>query len=140
MYVDVAAMPSQDRGSTPLTSTNFKLKNGRFAPFLPHVLMGRGFLGGIDCLGTEKERSVVMVSLQNKRKYKRMSTLQGKLRRRSKGGQFSYRLIVASGIRKEFALGTTDPKVACQKASKPLILSEKRKFNERMDSKTRICF
>jgi hypothetical protein len=66
---------------------------------LPHVLMGRGFLGGIDCLGTEKERSVVMVSLQNKRKYKRMSTLQGKLRRRSKGGQFSYRLIVASGIR-----------------------------------------
>ncbi len=57
-----------------------------------------------------------MVSSQNKRKYKRMSTLQGKLRRRSKGGQFSYRLIVASGIRKEFALGTTDPKVACQKA------------------------
>ena len=116
MYVDVADMPSQDRGSTPLTSTIFKLKNGCFAPFLPHVLMGRGFLGGIDCLGTEKERSVVMVSLQNKRKNKRMSTLQGKLRRRSKGGQFSYRLIVASGIRKEFALGTTDPKVACQKA------------------------
>ena len=57
-----------------------------------------------------------MVSLQNKRKYKRMSTLQGKLRRRSKGGQFSYRLIIASGLRKEFALGTTDPKVACQKA------------------------
>ena len=64
----------------------------------------------------KKERSVVMVSLQNKRKYKRMSTLQGKLRRRSKGGQFSYRLIIASGLRKEFALGTTDPKVACQKA------------------------
>ena len=78
--------------------------------------MGRSVSSVIDCLDTEKERSVVMVSSQNKRKYKRMSTLQGKLRRRSKSGQYSYRLVISTGLRKEFALGTTDPKVACQKA------------------------
>ena len=37
MYVDVAAMPSQDRGSTPLTSTIFKLKIECFSPLFPRV-------------------------------------------------------------------------------------------------------
>ena len=45
-----------------------------------------------------------------------MSTLQGKLRQKSKGGQYYYRLTIAHGNRKEFSLGTSDPDEACQKA------------------------
>jgi hypothetical protein len=45
-----------------------------------------------------------------------MSTLQGKLRQKSKGGQYYYRLTIAKGNRKEFSLGTADPDEACKKA------------------------
>lgn len=45
-----------------------------------------------------------------------MSTLQGKLRQKSKNGQYYYRLFVAKGIRKEFALRTNNLNLACEKA------------------------
>lgn len=45
-----------------------------------------------------------------------MSTLQGKLRQKSKDGLYYYRLTIARGERREFALGTNDPDKACQKA------------------------
>ena len=38
----------------------------------------------------------------------RMKKLQGKLRQKAKGGNYYYRLTVANGIRKEFALKTAD--------------------------------
>ena len=53
-----------------------------------------------------------MVSTQKRRKV----ALQGKLRQRGKNGQFHYRLQVAKGVRKEFALKTTDPDEAVNKA------------------------
>ena len=52
----------------------------------------------------------------NRSRFKRMSTLQGKLRQKIKGGQYYYRLTIAKGNRKEFSLGTADPDEACQKA------------------------
>ena len=45
-----------------------------------------------------------------------MSTLQGKLRQKSKSGQYYYRLTIAQGNRKEFSLGTSDLDEACRKA------------------------
>ena len=53
-----------------------------------------------------------MVSTQKRRKV----ALQGKLRRRGRNGQFHYRLQIAKGVRKEFALKTTDPDEAVNKA------------------------
>ena len=53
-----------------------------------------------------------MVCAQKRRKV----VLQGKLRQRGKNGQFHYRLQVAKGVRKEFALKTTDPDEAVNKA------------------------
>ena len=52
-----------------------------------------------------------------KRKPKRKNQLQGTLRQRKKNGQYYYRLIVATGIRKEFSLKTADHTEAVQKAS-----------------------
>lgn len=52
------------------------------------------------------------------RKYrKKMSQFRGKLRQKVKGGPYYYRLMVANGQRKEFALRTSDFDEACQKAS-----------------------
>ena len=45
-----------------------------------------------------------------------MSTRQGKLRQKSKSGQYYYRLTIAQGNRKEFSLGTSDLDEACRKA------------------------
>ena len=51
------------------------------------------------------------------REYKsRMKKLQGKLRQKAKGGNYYYRLTIANGIRKEFALKTADEAVAIQRA------------------------
>ncbi len=50
-------------------------------------------------------------------RFKRVSTLQGKLRKKNgKGGQYYYRLAVAPGVRKEFSLKTSDYNDACRKA------------------------
>ena len=46
-----------------------------------------------------------------------MSQLRGKLRQKVKNGPFYYRLMVASGLRKEFSLKTCDYEEACQKAA-----------------------
>ena len=46
----------------------------------------------------------------------RMKKLQGKLRQKAKGGNYYYRLTVANGIRKEFALKTADETEAIQRA------------------------
>jgi len=46
-----------------------------------------------------------------------MSQFRGKLRQKVKGGPYYYRLMVANGQRKEFALKTSDFDEACQKAS-----------------------
>ena len=53
-----------------------------------------------------------MVSTGNRRRV----ALQGKLRQRGKNGQFHYRLYVSDGVRKEFALKTSDPDEAVNKA------------------------
>ena len=46
----------------------------------------------------------------------RMKKLQGKLRQKAKGGNYYYRLTIANGIRKEFALKTADETEAIQRA------------------------
>ena len=48
---------------------------------------------------------------------KRMSQLRGKLRQKVKNGPYYYRLLVANGIRREFALKTCDFEEACRKAA-----------------------
>ncbi len=50
-------------------------------------------------------------------KAKRMEQLRGKLRQKEKGGPYYYRLTVANGLRKEFALKTCDYEEALQKAT-----------------------
>jgi len=50
-------------------------------------------------------------------RFSRMKDLHGNLRQKSKNGTYYYRLTVANGIRKEFALKTSDYEEACQKAS-----------------------
>ncbi len=45
-----------------------------------------------------------------------MQKLHGKLRQKTAKGNFYYRLTIANGIRKEFALHTTDEAEAVQKA------------------------
>ena len=47
---------------------------------------------------------------------RRMQKLHGKLRQKTAKGNFYYRLTIANGIRKEFALHTTDEAEAVQKA------------------------
>ena len=46
-----------------------------------------------------------------------MSDLKGNLRQKAKGGSYYYRLTIANGQRKEFALKTADFDEACKKAS-----------------------
>ena len=46
----------------------------------------------------------------------RMQKLRGTLRRKNAKGSFYYRLTVANGVRKEFALKTTDELEALQRA------------------------
>ena len=53
-----------------------------------------------------------MVSTRNRRRI----ALQGNLRQKRKNGQFYYRLQVSKGVRKEFALKTSDPDEAVNKA------------------------
>ena len=53
-----------------------------------------------------------MVSTGNRRRI----ALQGNLRQKRKNGQFYYRLYVSKGVRKEFALKTSDPDEATNKA------------------------
>ena len=48
---------------------------------------------------------------------KRMSRLRGKLRQKITNGPSYYRLMVANGVRKEFALKTSDFDEACRKAA-----------------------
>ena len=48
---------------------------------------------------------------------KRMSQLRGKLRQKVTNGPYYYRLMVANGVRREFALKTCDYEEACQKAA-----------------------
>ena len=43
--------------------------------------------------------------------------LNGKLRQKVKGGPYYYRLMVANGLRKEFALKTSDYDEDCKKAA-----------------------
>ena len=46
----------------------------------------------------------------------RMKKLQGKLRQKSSKGNYYYRLTIANGVRKEFALKTADETEAIQRA------------------------
>jgi len=50
---------------------------------------------------------------EQKRISKRMKELRGKLRKKAKGGNY-YRLTITNGVRKEFALKTTDEAEAIQ--------------------------
>jgi integrase len=50
------------------------------------------------------------------RSKKRMKKLQGNLRQKSQGGNYYYRLTIANGVRKEFALKTSDETEAIQRA------------------------
>ena len=50
------------------------------------------------------------------RNKKRMKKLQGNLRQKTKGGNYYYRLTIANGVRKEFALKTSDETEAIQRA------------------------
>jgi len=52
-----------------------------------------------------------------KRISKRMKELRGKLRKKTKGGNYYYRLTITNGIRKEFALKTANEEEAIQKAA-----------------------
>ena len=54
---------------------------------------------------------------EQKRISKRMKELRGRLRQKEKHGNFYYRLTLPGGLRKEFALKTTDEKEAIQKAA-----------------------
>ena len=54
---------------------------------------------------------------EQKRISKRMKELRGKLRKKAKGGNYYYRLTITNGVRKEFALKTSDENEAIQKAS-----------------------
>ena len=45
-----------------------------------------------------------------------MKKLQGNLRQKSQGGNYYYRLTIANGVRKEFALKTSDETEAIQRA------------------------
>lgn len=54
---------------------------------------------------------------EQKRISKRMKELRGKLRQKSRGGNFYYRLTITNGIRKEFALKTAIESEAIQKAA-----------------------
>ena len=45
---------------------------------------------------------------EQKRIFKRMKELRGKLRKKAKGGNYYYRLTITNGVRKEFALKTSD--------------------------------
>ncbi|MBO7327448.1 MAG: hypothetical protein J6W00_01585, partial [Lentisphaeria bacterium] len=54
---------------------------------------------------------------EQKRISKRMKELRGKLRKKAKGGNYYYRLTITNGVRKEFALKTTDEAEAIQKAA-----------------------
>ena len=47
----------------------------------------------------------------------KMSQLYGKLRQKSKDGPYYYRITVANGQRREFALKTSDFNTACNKAA-----------------------
>ena len=58
-----------------------------------------------------------MVCARNRNGLRKKNTLQGKLRQKRKNGQFYYRLAIAKGVRKEFALKTTDPDEAFQRAT-----------------------
>ena len=46
----------------------------------------------------------------------RMKKLQGKLRQKNSKGNYYYRLTIANGVRKEFALKTADETEAIQRA------------------------
>ena len=48
-----------------------------------------------------------------------MKKLQGKLRQKAKGGNYYYRLTIANGIRKEFALKTADETEAIHQRQYP---------------------
>ena len=48
---------------------------------------------------------------------KKLNQLRGKLRQKEKNGPYYYRLMVANGVRKEFALKTSDFEEAVQKAT-----------------------
>ena len=54
---------------------------------------------------------------KRKRISKRMKELRGKLRQKNKGGNYYYRLTIANGLRKEFALKTSNEDEALQKAA-----------------------
>ena len=57
-----------------------------------------------------------MVCTRNRNEAKKKKTIQGKLRQKRKNGQFYYRLAVSKGVRKEFALKTSDPDEAFRRA------------------------
>ena len=51
---------------------------------------------------------------EQKRISKRMKELRGKLRKKTKGGNYYYRLTITNGVRKEFALKTANEEEAIQ--------------------------
>jgi len=60
------------------------------------------------CAVTCLQDGHVMKSSGVRKSRKRMSQLRGKLRQKVKNGPYYYRLMVANGIRREFALKTCD--------------------------------
>lgn len=64
-----------------------------------------------------EERSGIIMAGTRSRSGTKNNTLHGKLRQKRKNGQFYYRLIVSKGVRKEFALKTSDSDEAFQRAA-----------------------
>ena len=69
------------------------------------------------CAVTCQQDGHVMKTNGVRKSRKRMSQLRGKLRQKVKNGPYYYRLMVANGIRREFALKTCDFEEACRKAA-----------------------
>ena len=65
----------------------------------------------------DKKDGHVMKTNGVRKSRKRMSQLRGNLRQKVKGGPYYYRLMIANGQRKEFALKTCDREEAFQKAA-----------------------
>ena len=65
----------------------------------------------------EERSGIIMAGTRSRSGAKTKNALHGKLRQKRKNGQFYYRLIVSKGVRKEFALKTSDPDEAFQRAA-----------------------
>ena len=97
-------------------------KTGESAPKLPRfwqfalLAIFPKYLSSFSCTSTQTRKVLVMVNTHVSPKRTR-NKLQGKLRRRTRNGNYSYRLTSSNGARKEFTLQTRNYDEAVLKAS-----------------------